>query len=254
MPVLEALRDPAMQVAKVVIAHGSHGRAIDDIVRAATSAGTPIEWASAAFVTSVARNGRHHQGVAADIEAPNLTTLGAFLDTVRGRSGWAGSVLLLDGVHNPANVGMILRSATAAGTAGVVVPRRGTADLGPLVFKASAGVAFVAPILRCAAAEEAAELLAGEGFELVGLSAEMASGTESLFTAGLAARAAYVVGNETSGVSEAVRARVDRWVHIPLAGGVESLNVACAATLVAYEVARRTPEGDTAAGPVRPLS
>ena len=52
------------------------------------------------------------------------------------------------GIHNPANLGMILRSATAAGLDGVVVPDEGTAKIGAVAIKASAGVAFKAPILR----------------------------------------------------------------------------------------------------------
>ena len=60
--------------------------------------------------------------------------------------------IVLDGITTPANVGMILRTATAAGVDGIVVPRRGVAGIDPLVIKASAGVAFHAPVLRCASA------------------------------------------------------------------------------------------------------
>ena len=60
-----------------------------------------------------------------------------------------------------------------------------------------------------------------------------------LFTAELPDRAAYVLGNESLGVSSGVVDLVDRWLAIPLADGVESLNVASAAAVVAFEVARR---------------
>ena len=63
-------------------------------------------------------------------------------------------VLVLDRLTNPANVGMILRSATAAGLDGVLLPRRGLPAIDPLVVKASAGVAFRAPVLRAATVEE----------------------------------------------------------------------------------------------------
>ena len=146
-------------------------------------------------------------------------------------------MLVLDGIHNPANVGMIIRSAAAAGLDGIVVPRRGTADLGPLVLKASAGVAFRAPLLRCETAAGAVEHLAAARFALVGLDPRL--GAASLFDAALPERAAYVVGNEATGVSAPVAAQIDTWLRIPLSGGVDSLNVATAATLVAFEVARR---------------
>jgi 23S rRNA (guanosine2251-2'-O)-methyltransferase len=61
----------------------------------------------------------------------------------------------------------------------------------------------------------------------------------SLFDGKLPPRAAYVLGSESEGISPAVAGRVDAWRSLPLAGGVESLNVAAAAAVVAFEAARR---------------
>jgi 23S rRNA (guanosine2251-2'-O)-methyltransferase len=237
MPVAEALADPSVPVARVLVATTAHGDAIDRILHDARRRGIAVERTSATRVAAVARNGRHHQGVAADIAPPGLTALGPYLANRRGRAHRT-SLLLLDGVHNPANVGMIIRSATAAGLDGVVVPHRGTAELGPLVLKASAGVALRATLLRASSATEAVAELVEARFTIVGLDAG-AAGARSVFGAELPERAAYVVGNETEGLSDAVRAAVERWLAIPLAGGVESLNVACAATVLAFELTRR---------------
>jgi 23S rRNA (guanosine2251-2'-O)-methyltransferase len=130
---------------------------------------------------------------------------------------------------------MVIRSALAAGLDGVVISRRGTADLGPLLIKASAGTAFRAPLLRCASAAEGAALLLEGRFTLVGLAARP-DDAESLFDAVLSERAAYVLGNEAEGISPAVGALIERWLGFPLGEDVESL--AMAATLVAYEVRR----------------
>lgn len=151
---------------------------------------------------------------------------------------------MLDGVHNPANVGMIIRSATAAGLDGIVVPHRGTAELGPLVLKASAGIALRATLLRCDTSTDAVGALLDARFQIVGLSSagQGAPGlgdVAALAGAALPVRAAYIVGNERNGISPAVAAAVEHWVTVPLANGVDSLNVACAATLLAFEVARR---------------
>jgi len=238
MPVAEALADTSVPVARVLVVESAHGEAIDRIVHDARRRGVTVERTSEARVAAIARNGRHHQGVAADIAPPGLASLGAYLANRRGRAHRT-SLLLLDGVHNPANVGMIIRSATAAGLDGVVGPHRGTAELGPLVLKASAGVALRATLLRSPSAADAATELVEARFTVVGLDAA-APEAEALFTAAdLPERAAYVVGNETEGLSEPVRAVVERWLAVPLAGGVESLNVACAATVLAFELARR---------------
>ncbi|MEA3215387.1 MAG: rRNA (guanosine2251-2-O)-methyltransferase [Acidimicrobiia bacterium] len=234
---LAALQTPHVRVAKVLISQRAQGAPVDAIVQAAQAEAVPVERVKDEMVTAVARNGRHHQGVVADVAAAGLELLGDFLERRAHGRGYRASVLLLDGVHNPANVGMVIRSALAAGLDGVVIPRRGTAELGPLVIKASAGTAFRAPLLRCATAAEGAALLLEGRFTLVGLAARPDE-AESLFDAVLSERAAYVLGNEAEGISPAVGALIERWLGIPLGEAVESLNVAMAATLVAYEVRR----------------
>jgi 23S rRNA (guanosine2251-2'-O)-methyltransferase len=108
----------------------------------------------------------------------------------------------------------------------------------PLVIKASAGVAFHAPVLRTATAEQACTALRGAGFAVLGLSGS-APGAGSLFDDAAPSRVAYVLGNETSGISPTVAGQLTGWVSIPMSGGVESLNVASAAAVVCFEWARR---------------
>lgn len=236
-PVLEALADRALAVDKVVLAENAHGPAVREILDAAAGRGVPVRRASAHRVKVLAGNGRHDQGVLADVVAPRMRPLDAFLADLR--SG-AASVLVLDQITNPANVGMILRTATAAGLAGVVLPRRGVPSVDPLVVKASAGVAFHAPMLRCASADGACSALREAGFEVLGLAGSEGS---DLFSARLRPRSAFVLGNETSGVSPAVRTLVQRWLSIPMSGGVESLNVASAAAVLSFELVRRRQQG-----------
>lgn len=234
VPVLEALLDPAVEVVSITVARSAHGASFDAIVDAAERRGLAVRRVASEKLTRLSGNSRHDQGVVAEVASPGLEELDRWLAGPEA-TGHA-SVVLLDGITNPANVGLIVRTVTAAGLAGTVLPRAGCADVGPLVIKASSGVAFRATLLRCATATAAVEALAAGGFVLCGLR----SGTgEVLFEASLPARAAYVLGNETHGVSAAVAARVERWLSIPMAAGVESLNVASAAAVLAYEVARR---------------
>jgi len=248
-PVLEVLADPGLAVDKVLLAENAGDRSAGAIVRAAAERGVPVVREPAAFVTRLSGNGRHDQGVVADVRAAGLTSLDDALERRRPPSSAPAAMLVLDGVTNPANVGMVLRTATAAGVDGVVLPRRGTADLGPLVIKASAGVAFRAPILRATTVEHALEALQTAGFTLLGLDA---GAPRTVFDAPFAERCAFVLGNESDGVTAGARAWIHDWVAIPMAGGVESLNVASAATVVAFELARRRGELGGAAGTRRP--
>jgi len=230
-PVLEVLADAGLTVDKVVLADSARGAAADEILRAASSRGVEVQRASAHRVKVLAGNGKQDQGVLADVVAPRMRPMSALAGGRLPRS-----VLVLDGITTPANVGMIIRTATAAGLGGIVVPRRGVASLDPLVVKASAGVAFRAPLLRCATAAEAVTSLRALGYRVFGLDGRA---RRSVFEGEFGSPAAFVLGGETAGVGDEVRGAVDEWVSIPMAGGVESLNVASAAAVLCFELVRR---------------
>ena len=232
-PVLEALDDASLRVDKVILAEGLRGEPVRAILDAARSRGVQVQRATAHRVKVLAGNGRHDQGVLADVVAPRMAPVAEFLDELA--PGAPATVLVLDRVTNPANVGMILRSATAAGVDGVLLPRRGVPAIDPLVVKASAGVAFRAPVLRAGTVEEGCEALRAAGFTLFGLDA----GGDSLIDAELPPRVALVLGNETDGLSDTVRPLLDGVLAIPMHGGVESLGVASAGAVAAFELARR---------------
>ena len=235
-PVLEALDDAALRVDKVILAEGLRGEPVRAILDAARARRVPVRRASAHRVKMLAGNGRHDQGVVADIVAPRMAPVAEF---VAGLESGPAQVLVLDRLTNPANVGMILRSATAAGLDGVLLPRRGVPAIDPLVVKASAGVAFRAPVLRAETVEEGCSVLRNAGFALIGLDA----GGGSLLEAMLPERVALVLGNETAGLSPTVRPVLDDVLAIPMHGGVESLGAASAAAVAVFELARRRGAG-----------
>lgn len=231
-PVLEAVSDGAMAVERIFVADSARGGVVQEILRAARQRGLEVQRVTERQVNRISRNARQDQGVAADVRARRMGAIGDQLAQIGPRA----AALVLDGVTTPANVGMILRSATAAGLNGIVLPRRGSPEVGPLVIKASAGVAFQAPIWRCETVEEGVAALKAAGFRLYGLAAD---GALDLFEAPFPDRVAFVLGNETHGVSPPIARLLDGAVRIPMAPGVESLNVATAGTLVGFELLRR---------------
>ena len=247
MPVLEVLQDDRLQVDKLIVADNAQGENLDRILSLARRRGIPVRSAPPHRVKMLAGNGKQDQRVLADVVAPQMRTIGEFTGDAAGRRG-RRAVLVLDGVNNPQNVGMIIRTATAAGLAGVVLPRAGSPDIDPLVIKASAGVAFRAPVIRCRTGAEAAEELSRAGFRVYGLSGEART---SLYAERLPDRSAFVLGNETTGIAEETARWIEAWLSIPMAGGVESLNVATAAAVVCFDLVRRA---QPAAPPSRPPS
>src|SRR5687767_7386157 len=119
MPVLEALRNPAVAVERVLVARSARGDTIDELLAAARDRGVTVQKVAPEKVTRVSGNGRHDQGVVAEVAAPGVAELGEWL----GAGHVPRHLLLLDGVTNPANVGMIVRTVTAAGLDGLVLPR-----------------------------------------------------------------------------------------------------------------------------------
>jgi 23S rRNA (guanosine2251-2'-O)-methyltransferase len=231
-PVLEALGADDLKLGRLFLAKSAHGGVVDDILTSADRRGLEVVRCSPKEVSRMSRNGRQDQGVALDVVAERMMSLDDWLltcpDTAR--------LLLLDGVTTPANVGMILRTAVAADWDGIILPRRGSPKVDPMVIKASAGTAFRAPILRAPDASYAADALRKAGVRLIGLRMESAI---DLYSYELPKRSAWVLGNEASGVSESVSQRISDWVRIPMPGSAESLNVAVAASVVAFEIVRR---------------
>jgi 23S rRNA (guanosine2251-2'-O)-methyltransferase len=237
MPVLEVLMDESLDIDKLIIADNARGDSLNQILSLAQRRGVPVKEASAQRVKLLAGNGKQDQGIIADVIAPRLATLAEFAD-------WAAETpdcraLVLDGVNNPANVGMIIRTATAAGFDAIVLPRYGSPGINPLVIKASAGVAYRAAIVRAATGTDAVAELRDAGCRVYGLSADGRSG---LYQAKIARKAVFVLGNETEGMSRETEDFVDTWLSIPMAGGVESLNVASAAAVLCFELVRRDNE------------
>lgn len=228
-PVLEVLEDRTLPVERVLLARNADGPIVAAILGAARARGLSVQRVAPEEVTRISRNGRQDQGAVVDVVAPHMAPLEDALPP------GPAQVFLLDGLTTPANIGLILRTATAAGCDGIVLPRKGSPEVGPLVIKASAGVAYRAPILRVATAFEGANLLKSKGFSLYGLSA---SG-QDLYAAELPDRVTLVLGNESTGISPEVETRLTGTLALPMAAGVESLNVAMAAGIVAYELARR---------------
>lgn len=161
----------------------------------------------------------------------------------------SGNVLVLVDVRDPGNVGAIIRSADAAGIDAIVVCD-GCGDIyNPKTVRASAGSLFHLPLVRAGSPTEVLGTLDGLGFSTVAM---VARDGEDYSTASLDAPVALVFGNEARGLEPTVIARCSQQVTIPIAGGAESLNVAMAATVVSFELARRRRTAPSAPFSMRP--
>ena len=140
-------------------------------------------------------------------------------------------ILVLDAVQDPGNVGTLIRTAAALGTT-VTVALPGTVDLwNAKVVRSAMGAHFRHPAVHCTW-DELEQFLARSETPLWGADARGVA----LDDLAPPPRIALAVGNEGGGLSAHVRDAAERLVSLPLAPGVESLNVAVAAGILLYEL------------------
>jgi TrmH family RNA methyltransferase len=136
-------------------------------------------------------------------------------------------VIVADRIADPGNAGTIIRSAEAAGADAVVLTPGSVDPYNPKVVRATAGSLFRIPVVE-------ATLESLSAFRRLGTSSHRGDVyTDPVYHG----RVAVVVGNEAHGLDD--DAAIDQWITIPHAGPAESLNVAMAATVLAFEVARQ---------------
>ena len=176
-----------------------------------------------------------HQGVIALAAARPYATLDDIFALAESR-GEAPLIVVCDELSDPHNLGAIIRSAECAGAHGVVIPKRRSAGLTPVVAKASAGAIEYMPVARVSNISSALKELQARGVWVYGTAAD---GTQELFDANFQGPTAIVIGNEGDGMGRLVRQTCDVLVRIPMRGRISSLNASAAAAILLYEAVRQ---------------
>ncbi|NMJ40485.1 23S rRNA (guanosine(2251)-2'-O)-methyltransferase RlmB [Roseomonas sp. JC162] len=172
-----------------------------------------------------------HQGIALLAEPLEAVALEDAIEAGEG------PVLLLDQVTDPRNVGAVLRSAAAFGAACVVLQDRHAPPETGALARAASGTLDVVPVVREVNLSRAIATLQNAGFWVMGLAGDAKRTLAE--AAPRDRRVALVLGAEDTGLRRLQRETCDELVRLPMAEGVESLNVAAAAAVALYEIVRR---------------
>jgi 23S rRNA (guanosine2251-2'-O)-methyltransferase len=226
-PVREALR-ARRAFNKVLIAKGSAGPRIQEIVTLCHEQSVPVRFESREALDRAAK-GAPHQGVIAFGVAHQYAELEDILPDAR-------LLVILDGVEDPHNLGAIVRTAHAAGANGIIVPERRSAPLSETVARVSAGALEYMPIIRATNISRLLEQLKQHHFWIYGLDER---GVEPYDRVDYAEPAAIVLGSEGKGLHDNVKKHCDFLINIPMAGAVSSLNVSVAAGVVLFDWKRK---------------
>ncbi|AYX88937.1 23S rRNA (guanosine(2251)-2'-O)-methyltransferase RlmB [Staphylococcus cohnii] len=176
-----------------------------------------------------------HQGVAAYIAPYEYADFDAFLVQQKDNEKLS-TVLILDGLEDPHNLGSILRTADASGVDGIIIPKRRSVALTQTVAKASTGAIEHVPVMRVTNLANTIETLKEHGYWVVGTEAENSTDYREM-DAGMPL--AIVIGSEGQGMSRLTKDKCDFYINIPMVGHVNSLNASVAASLMMYEVYRK---------------
>jgi TrmH family RNA methyltransferase len=183
------------------------------------------------------------QGVAAIVSRPYIELDDLF-------SGIPNLLVIADELQDPGNIGAIIRTAEAAGANGLITTRYTVDPFSEKSIRASMGSALRLPIVTDAKGEDIVARCRQKKIKIVSSSPEPSRGPvlEDVAKAqiirvcsevDMTVPIAFIVGREATGVSAATAVQADEFAHIPMAKGVESLNVAAAAAILLYEAARQ---------------
>lgn len=228
-PILEALENKELNFFRLHLADSNKPQGIiAEIISLAEQRGIEIQYHDKKALSRISKNAKQDQGVAADIQLKQYISIAQFVANNEQNC----TLIALDRITNPQNLGMIIRSVCAGNIDGLILPQRGCAALSPLVIKASTGTVFKTPLIYSDTIENALEELHSHGATICTLSSHA---TTSLFDYKPKGTTVYVLGNETEGVSHEVAKLSNHQLAIPMNNQVESLNVAITAALIAFK-------------------
>lgn len=234
----EALRQSPERAQELLISGGEKSAVARRLLEAARSHGIKVRRVDARFMDSLSQ-GASHQGVALRMAAGGYVELETIIASAQ-KAGKAGLVVLADHIQDPHNLGAVIRSATAAGAQGMVVPKDRACGLTPAVAKAAAGALSRLPVARVVNLTRALQELKEAGLWALAAATRDAPPPWEL---DLNLPLVLVLGGEHKGVGDRLLKACDLQASLPLAGGVESLNAAVAAGVLLFEIIRQRKAG-----------
>ena len=225
--VMEALEDEAVSIHKLHLSKSNKDADIlENMKSIANQRNIEVAYHDKQSLSRISKNAKQDQGVALDLILEQFGDAEEFmLKNINYR------IIALDGVTNPQNLGMIIRSCAAGNVDAILLPTKGAAQISPLVIKASAGTLFKMPIIKTSNLKKTLESFKKEGADLYTLSSHA---SQSYKEQTYGDKTIFVLGNESEGVSKNIEALCNESIAIPMQRGVESLNVAVTASLLAF--------------------
>ena len=230
--VLEALISGDREINKILISKNLHSDAkLNKIKELAQKNGVVYQFVAKEKFQAYAEY--NHQGVIAQISPIRYTELDDFLNKPYSNA----SLVILDGVEDPHNLGAIIRTCVCAGVAGIIIPSRRNVLVNSIVEKTSAGAINHIPIIKVNSLVNAVQQLKNQDWWIIATDASAKDNYYNIDYCNM--NSAIIMGAEHAGVSKSLLKLSDFVVKIPMMNDLNSLNVSNALSAIIFETLRQ---------------
>ncbi len=230
--VLEALISGDREINKILISKNLHSDAkLNKIKELAQKNSVVYQFVAKEKFQNYAEY--NHQGIIAQISPIQYTEIDDFLN----KSYTNASLIILDGVEDPHNLGAIIRTCVCAGAAGIIIPSRRNVLVNSIVEKTSAGAINHIPIIKVNSLVNAVQKLKNKDWWIIATDASAKDNYYNIDYCNM--NSAIIMGAEHAGVSKSLLKLSDFIVKIPMMNNFNSLNVSNALSAIIFETLRQ---------------
>lgn len=231
-PIIEALKNNR-SIEKIMVNKASKEGSIKKILAMAKEKKVIIQEVDRHKLDEMSES-HAHQGVIAITSDYRYYDLDEILEIPKER-GEDPFFIILDGITDPHNLGSIIRTADAVGAHAVIIPKRRSVQITPIVAKASAGAVEYLPVCKVTNIVNTIKTLKENGLWIAAVDMD----GQTFYQQNLGGPLGLVVGSEGEGISRLVKQNCDFTVSMPMSGNVTSLNASVAGGILLYEVYRQ---------------
>ena len=235
-PVIEVLKSDR-QIDKIMIANGAKEGSIKKIIGMAKDKNVVVQYVNKNKLDEISTS-HAHQCVIAIVSEYKYYELEELIEKAKATNEDM-FFIILDEITDPHNLGTIIRTADAVGAHGVIIPKRRSVHITPVVAKASAGAVEYVPVCKVTNIVNTIKRLKEEGLWIA--AADMDG--EVFYEQNLTGPIGLVIGSEGFGISRLVKQNCDFTVKMPMTGNVTSLNASVAGGILLYEIFRQRNRG-----------
>ena len=229
--IIEAI-NAGKEIDKLLLQKDIKNELTTELLVAARDFNIPVQKVPVEKLNRITR--KNHQGAIAFVSSVVYASLDNIISEAYSK-GEVPLLIVLDRITDVRNFGAIARTAECVGAHGIVIPSRGSAQVGSDAMKTSAGALNFIPVCRADNLKTTLREIRDNGITVLACTEKA---TDLVYQQDLTVPIALLMGSEEDGISPEYLKLADELCKLPIKGNIESLNVSVATSVVLYEVVR----------------